>query len=261
MRLTPTDRDRLLIFTAAELARARRARGLRLNVPEATALIADTVCEAARDGRRVVEAAAAAASVLGPDDVLPGVVDIVSEVKVEAVFDDGTRMVVVRNPFGADAVSLGDDAPGAILVAPRSPDASDASGDAPPDVVTLTVVNTGDVPVSITSHFHFFEVNPRLRFDRAAAYGRRLAITAGASLRFDPGAEVSAPLVPIGGARIAIGFAGLVDGPLDAPGAKEAALARAVTQGYLGAGAPESPENSEAPEASEDGSGSQEASS
>lgn len=246
MRLTPTDRDRLLIFTAAELARARRARGLRLNVPEATALIADTVCEAARDGRRVVEAAAAGASVLGPDDVLPGVVDIVSEVKVEAVFDDGTRMVVVRNPFGATAASLGDDAPGAILVAARAPEETAEQRD---DVVTLTVVNTAEVPISITSHFHFFEVNPRLRFDRSAAYGRRLAIPAGASLRFDPGAEVSAPLVPIGGARVAIGFAGLVDGPLDAPGAKEAALDRAAGQGYLGA------------DASEDGSASQEASS
>jgi urease subunit gamma/beta len=103
--------------------------------------------------------------------------------------------------------------------------------------VRLSVVNTGDVPVSITSHFHFFEVNPRLQFDRAAAYGRHLAIPAGAALRFDPGATVEAALVPIGGARVAIGFAGLVDGPLDAPGAKEAALARAAAQGYLGAGA------------------------
>src|SRR3954467_12730065 len=99
MRLTPTDRDRLLIFTAAELARARRARGLRLNVPEATALIADTGCEAAGHGARFVDAAAAGAAVLGHDDVLPGVADIVREVKVEALFDDGTRMVVVRNPF------------------------------------------------------------------------------------------------------------------------------------------------------------------
>lgn len=228
MRLTPTDRDRLLIFTAAELARARRARGLRLNVPEATALIADTVCEAARDGARLVEAAARGASVLGPDDVLPGVVDIVTEVKVEAVFDDGTRMVVVRNPFGPDAPSLGDDAPGAVL-------AGEHVLPEPDGLVRLVVVNTADVPVSITSHFHFFEVNPRLRFDRAASYGMRLAIAAGASLRFDPGVEVQAPLVPIGGARVAIGFAGLVDGPLDAPGAKEAALARAAEQGYLGA--------------------------
>jgi urease subunit gamma/beta len=230
MRLTPTDRDRLLIFTAAELARTRRARGLRLNIPEATALIADTVCEAARDGARLMAAAAAGAAVLGPDDVLPGVVDVVTEVKVEAVFDDGTRMVVVRNPFGA-AAGLGDDAPGAVMPAERP------SSHEPADLVRLSVVNTGDVPVSITSHFHFFEVNPRLQFDRAAAYGRHLAIPAGAALRFDPGATVEAALVPIGGARVAIGFAGLVDGPLDAPSAKEAALARAAAQGYLGAGA------------------------
>jgi urease subunit gamma/beta len=228
MRLTPTERDRLLIFTTAELARARRARGLRLNVPESVAIIADTVCEAARDGARIVDAARAGASVLGPDDVLPGVIDIVTEVKVEAVFDDGTRMVVVRQPFGEAAEGLGDEAPGAVMTAERV-------AESPAGLVHVAVTNTADVPVSITSHFHFFEVNPRLQFDRAAGYGMRLAIPAGASLRFDPGVEVHAPLVPIGGARVAIGFAGLVDGPLDAPGTKEAALARAAAQGYLGA--------------------------
>ncbi len=227
MRLTPTDRDRLLIFTAAELARTRRARGLRLNVPEATALIADTVCEAARDGARLMESAAAGASVLTVDDVLPGVPDIVREVKVEAVFDDGTRMVVVRNPFG-DGGSLGTDAPGAVIAFARRPTP-------PVGLVYLVAINTSDVPVSITSHFHFFEVNPRLSFDRSAAYGMRLAIPAGSALRFEPNVATDAPLVPIGGARVAIGFAGLVDGPLDAPGAREAALARAVEQGYLGA--------------------------
>ena len=118
MRLTPTEQDRLLIFTAAQLARSRRARGLRLNVPEATALIADTVCEAARDGARLLDAARAGASVLGRDDVLPGVTDIVTEVKVEAVFDDGTRLVVVRDPFGSCPSGLGDAAPGAIITAP-----------------------------------------------------------------------------------------------------------------------------------------------
>jgi urease subunit gamma/beta len=228
MRLTPTDRDRLLIFTAAELARARRARGLRLNAPEATALIADTVCEAARDGARLMESAAAGASVLSVDDVLPGVPDIVREVKVEAVFDDGTRMVVVRNPFG-DGGSLGADAPGAVITASRE-------SVAPSGLVHVVTTNTSEVPVSITSHFHFFEVNPRLSFDRAAAYGMRLAIPAGSALRFEPGVATDAPLVPIAGARVAIGFAGLVDGPLDAPGAKQAALARAAAQGYLGAG-------------------------
>jgi urease subunit gamma/beta len=227
MRLTPTDRDRLLIFTAAELARARRARGLLLNVPEAVALIADTVCEAARDGARLMEAAARGAAVLAEADVLPGVPDIVREVKVEAVFDDGTRMVVVRDPFGEGA-GLGDEAPGAVLAAARE-------SLAPAGLVRVMVTNTSEVPVSITSHFHFFEVNPRLSFDRATAYGMRLAIPAGAAQRFEPGVPTEAPLVPIGGARIAIGFAGLVDGPLDAPGAREGALARAAEQGYLGA--------------------------
>ncbi|MFM2078318.1 MAG: hypothetical protein RJA49_2208, partial [Actinomycetota bacterium] len=106
---------------------------------------------------------------------------------------------------------------------------------APAGLEHVTVTNTSEVPVSITSHFHFFEVNQRLDFDRAAAYGMRLAIPAGSAKRFEPGVPTDAPLVPIGGARIAIGFAGLVDGPLDAPGAKEQALARATAQGYLGA--------------------------
>ncbi|WNI29036.1 urease subunit gamma [Streptomyces sp. ITFR-6] len=228
MRLTPSERDRLLLFGAAELARARRARGLRLNVPEATALVADTVCEAARDGRRLAEAIAAARAVLGADDVLPGVADVVTEVQVEAVFDDGSRLAVVTDPIGAGAgTRLGDGAPGALLPAPEHA--------GPEPALRLTVRNTATVPVSVTSHFHFFEANPRLDFDRAAAYGMRLCVPAGSSVRFDPGGAAEVGLVPIGGARIAIGFAGLVDGPLDAPGAKEEALRRAVACGYLGA--------------------------
>ncbi|MGY4979680.1 urease subunit gamma [Streptomyces sp. 900105755] len=224
MRLTPTERDRLLLFGAAELARARRARGLRLNVPEATALIADTVCEAARDGRRLAEAIEAARSVLGPADVLPGVADIVTEVHVEAVFDDGSRLAVVTDPIGGGG--LGEDAPGALLPGPGHAD--------PEAVVRLTVTNTATVPVSVTSHFHFFEANPRLDFDRAAAYGLRLAVPAGSSVRFGPGDSLEVGLVPIGGDRVAIGFAGLVDGPLDTPGAREEALRRAAACGYLG---------------------------
>jgi urease subunit gamma/beta len=224
--LTPTERDRLLIFSAAELARARRKRGLLLNVPEATALVADEVCETARAGGRVAEARQAGQRALGPDDVLPGVADILTEVMVEAVFDDGTRLVVVSDPIGA--VSLGAEAPGALLPAEMAPIEH-------PDMVTVSVTNTAAVPISVTSHFHFFEANPRLRFDRAAAYGRRAAIAAGASVRFDPGATIDVDLTPIGGDRVAIGFAGLVDGPLDAPGARDEALRRARECGYLGA--------------------------
>ncbi len=225
MRLTPTERDRLLLFGAAELARARRARGLRLNVPEATALIADTVCEAARDGRRLAEAIAAAREVLGPDDVLPGVADIVTEVHVEAVFDDGSRLAVVSDPLGG---RLGERAPGALLPGPAHVE--------PAAVVRLTVTNTATVPVSVTSHFHF------LRPTRGStSRGRR---PTGCGSRSPPGPPSLGPgestlevgLLPIGGERTAIGFAGLVDGPLDAPGAREEALRRAAACGYLGAG-------------------------
>ncbi|MFD0415049.1 urease subunit gamma [Streptomyces sp. NPDC127108] len=237
MPLTPTERDRLLLFGAAELARARRARGLRLNVPEATALIADTVCEAARDGLRLAAAIERGRGVLGPDDVLPGVADVVTELQVEAVFDDGTRLAVVGDPFGARPRC--DDAPGAVL--PVSPDVEPVE-----PVVTLTVRNTASVPVSVTSHFHFFEANPRLDFDRAAAYGMRLAVPTGSSTRFDPGGSARVGLVPIGGARVAIGFAGLVDGPLDAPGALRAALRKAAACGYLGAAPSDRPEGTHA---------------
>ncbi|MFD6889800.1 urease subunit gamma [Streptomyces sp. NPDC059957] len=226
MRLTPTERDRLLIFTAAELARARRARGVKLNVPEATALITDTVCEAARDGRRLAEAIAAGRHVLSAEEVLPGVPDVVTSIQVEAVFDDGTRLCVIDDPFRQEG-SLGADAPGAGL-----PGDGEGYGPAAP-TVRLPVRNTSSVPISVTSHFHFFESNPRLAFDRAAAYGTRLAVPAGSSVRFDVGARVVVDLLPIGGARVAIGFAGLVDGPLDAPGAREAALAKARATGYL----------------------------
>ncbi|MFD7416658.1 urease subunit gamma [Kitasatospora purpeofusca] len=234
MQLTPTERDRLLIFTAAELARARRARGLRLNVPEATALISDTVCEAARDGLRLAEAVARGRSVLGADDVLPGVPDLVTEIQVEAVFEDGTRLAVITDPFGGGG--LASDAPGAVLTEDRPE---------PPTrpVRTLAVRNTAEVPVSVTSHYHFFETNPRLAFDRAAAYGMRLAVPAGSSVRFDPDTTVEVGLVPIGGERVAIGFAGLVDGPLDSPRIRREALRRAAERGYLGAEPDHGPEH------------------
>ncbi len=231
MQLTPTERDRLLLFTAAELARARRARGLQLNVPEATALVADTVAEAARDGRRLADAIAAGRAVLAPQDVLPGVADVVRRVEVEAVFDDGTRLAVVDAPFGPRSDDPG--APGAIQRA-QTPAPTWA------DTTEVTVVNEAAVPISVTSHLHFFEVNPRLRFDRAAAWGRRLAVPSGAVVRFEPGKPVPVRLTPIGGERIVIGLAGLVDGPLDAPGALERGLQRAWACGYLdsGEGAP-----------------------
>lgn len=225
MRLTPTERDRLLIAQAASLARSRRDRGLLLNVPETIALVSAEAIEAARDGVRLEEAVARAQTAVSPDEVLPGVADIVRTVKVEAVFDDGTRLVVIPDPVGpADPTHSG---PGQVLPAETSRDPE------PTDSVDIIVVNTSEVPISVTSHWHFFEANPRLRFPRAAAYGRHLAVPAGATIRFEPGTPTTVTLVPIGGKRVLVGFAGLVDGPLDDPGVRTDALRRVVELGYL----------------------------
>ncbi len=224
MHLTPTERDRLLIFSAAELARRRRSAGVLLNVPEATAIVADAVCEAARAGARHAEALAAGCGAVGVSEVLPEVPYVVRSVSVEAVFTDGSRLVVVEAPFG----SVADDAgmPGTVT-------AVDTTTSPAGEPVRVEVENTASVPISVTSHFHFFEVNPRLRFDRAAGYGMHLAVPSGTHVRFEPGTTTTVELTPIAGDRVVVGFAGLVDGPLDAPGARREALARAHACGFL----------------------------
>lgn len=100
------------------------------------------------------------------------------------------------------------------------------------ETATVTVENTGDRPVQVGSHFHFFETNPGLDFDREAAYGMRLDIPAGTAIRFEPGAERDVDLVAIGGNRIVHGMGGLVGGELDDEAVRERAFERAVAQGY-----------------------------
>jgi urease subunit gamma len=100
MRLTPREQDAMLIFVAADVARRRRERGLKLNHPEAVALISEAMIEAARDGRTVTEAAIAGSRVLALDDVMDGVPDLVTLVQVEATFPDGTKLVSCHNPIG-----------------------------------------------------------------------------------------------------------------------------------------------------------------
>jgi urease subunit gamma/beta len=219
MRLLPREQDRLLLFLAAELARKRRARGLRLNQAEAVAVIADEVCEAARDRRSYGDAEAAGYAVLGPGDVADGVPELVRRVEVEALFGDGSRLLVLHDPIAAAGPPERGEPAIEWLATERA----------------LTVANEGDVAVGVTSHFHFFEVNRALRFDRAAAWGMRLAIAPGAKVFFDPGTPREVFLVPIGGARVVRGHAGLADGELDAPGALDAALRLARERGYRGA--------------------------
>ncbi|HVM03879.1 MAG TPA: urease subunit gamma [Acidimicrobiales bacterium] len=99
MRLTPTDVDKLLVSVAAMVARERRGRGLKLNVPEATAVLSSFVLEGARDGRSVADLMAEGRHVLGPDDVMEGVGEMLHEVQVEATFPDGTKLVTIHRPI------------------------------------------------------------------------------------------------------------------------------------------------------------------
>ena len=101
------------------------------------------------------------------------------------------------------------------------------------DTTTVTVANTGDRPVQVGSHFHFFETNRALRFDREGAYGMRLNIPAGTTARFEPGDERAVELVAIGGRRVVRGPNGLADGALDAPEVRETALRRARERGFM----------------------------
>jgi len=226
VELTPSELDRLLIFTASRVAEDRRARGTKLNHPEATALISHAVLEAARDGATHAQAIQAGLTAVKPSELLDGVATMLSGISVEAVFDDGRRLVVIDFPSTPDSSS-----PGSVTRLEPLPALESE------DIVTLAVRNDSTINISVTTHMHFFEVNPRLLFDREAAYGRHLFIQAGEHIDFPAGLTTSVQLVPISGNRILIGFAGLVDGPLDAPGAQAEAMRRARELGYLDGGA------------------------
>ena len=222
MELTPNELDRLLIFNVAQLAQSRRARGVKLNKPEAVALISHAVIESARDGATHSEALQAGLTAVTQSDLLSGVGPLLSGIAVEAVFSDGRRLVVV------DFESTDPDVPGKVTRLEPVVVRTDL------DLTSVVVSNESEIQISVTTHMHFFEVNPKLRFDRIASYGKHLHIPAGENVDFPPGTEVPVNLVPISGNRVLIGFAGLVDGPLDAPGAKEDAVSRARARGYLG---------------------------
>jgi urease subunit gamma/beta len=192
--LTPWEEERLLIFNAAELARRHRAAGMQLNAPEAVALICDAMLEAARAGASYAEVEAAGRAAVEPGDVLPGVRELVSDVRLEVLLEDGTRLIVLLDPIGRGTPS--GDGPGAVRLANVDP--ADPTADL--ERVTVSVENTSRRVVNVSSHFPFERVNARLVFDRAAARRRRLDIPAGSFERWAPGETKSVTLVRYRGA-------------------------------------------------------------
>jgi urease subunit gamma/beta len=182
MKLTPKEQDRLTIFTLAEMARKRRARGIKLNYPEAVALICDEVMEEARAGRSYDEVVAHGMQVLTEEDVMDGVAELASTISVEPLFDDGTKLVVLHRPIRK--VRAATQKP-VIVSEPALPGTITINAGKP--TITLTVTNTSDHPVQITSHMPFWEINKRMQFDRERARGYHLDIPAGGAIRWEPG--------------------------------------------------------------------------
>ncbi|MER6945640.1 urease subunit gamma [Nonomuraea sp. NPDC000554] len=186
MHLTPREQERLTIFTLAELARRRRARGRRLNAPEAIALICDEILELAWDGASLEEVIAAAKAVLTPDEVMDGVPALVAHVQVEALFPNGTALVAVDAPIGPPPA----EGPGAVRLAP-----GDVEINAGRERSTLRITNEGERTVFVSSHFPLSEVNAALTFD-GPPDGLRLGIPAGTATAFRPGETVEVEVIP-----------------------------------------------------------------
>ncbi|MDR6872952.1 MULTISPECIES: urease subunit gamma [Bosea] len=198
MNLTPREKDKLLVAMAAMVARRRLERGVKLNYPEAVALITDYVVEGARDGRSVADLMEAGAHVITADQVMDGIAELIHDVQVEATFPDGTKLVTVHEPIRGSAGRL---KPGEVTTLP-----GDLIMNEGRESLTLTVANSGDRPIQIGSHYHFYEANPALRFERDKARGFRLDIPAGTAVRFEPGQTREVRLVALAGKREVYGF-------------------------------------------------------
>lgn len=225
MHLTPRETEKLMLHYAGHVAQQRLERGLKLNYPEAVAYISMKLLELARDGRTVAELMQAGKKMLTPNQVMDGVAAMIHEIQLEATFPDGTKLVTVHDPVPV----LGGIVPGEII----TKEGTICLNEGRP-TVTLEVTNTADRPIQVGSHFHFFEVNKLLSFDRRAAYGMRPDIPAGTAVRFEPGETKEVTLTTIGGSREGHGLNGLVEGMFDDISVKERAFSEAAARGFKG---------------------------
>lgn len=230
MHLSPRELDKLTLHQAGFLAQKRLARGLRLNHPEAVALIATQLLEFIRDGRSVAELMNLGRQLLGRNQVLPGVPEMIYDVQVEGTFPDGSKLVTVHHPIASENGNLALALSGSFLPVPDAasfppsapeeiPGATQIAGgeielNAGREAVEVTVTNVGDRPIQVGSHYHFIETNPALRFDSTLAYGRRLDIPAGTAVRFEPGETRTVKLVEIAGNKVIRGGNNVANGPV-----------------------------------------------
>lgn len=226
MNLSPTERERLLIFSAAELARRYRAKGIRLSHPEATALICDELMTAAREGLDQPALVELGGCLLSGADVEPGVASLIPFISIEVSMAEGTKLVTVFDPIIEDSPEDAGIVPGELF-----PASGDIEINVGRDLSDIDVVNRGDRTIQVRSHAHFFEVNRSLEFDRERAYGMRLDVPSGVGVKFEPGVSKVIRLVSYAGDRRVRGFANLVDGELDDTKIRQAALARASARG------------------------------
>ncbi len=249
MHLSPREIDKLLLHNAGCVAQKRLARGLRLNYPESVALISAQLLEFIRDGRSVAELMDLGRQFLGRRQVMSGVPEMIAEVQVEGTFPDGTKLVTVHHPIVAEDGDLslalygsflpvpdlsrfaGDGAAESMEAGECLPAAGEMELNAGRAAIHLEVVNLGDRPIQVGSHYHFMETNSQLKFDRAQAYGKRLDIPAGAAVRFEPGDTKTVSLIDIAGNRVIRGGNNLADGPVN-DDSKAIALKRVADLGF-----------------------------
>ncbi|KAG2406868.1 Urease protein [Vigna angularis] len=230
MKLSPREIEKLDLHNAGYLAQKRLARGLRLNYVETVALIATQILEFVRDGEKTVaQLMSIGRELLGRKQVLPAVRHLVESVQVEATFRDGTKLVTIHDPIASENGNLELALFGSFLPVPSLDKFTENEEDhrIPGQIIfrgenlilnpgrraiILRVVNKGNRPIQVGSHYHFIEVNPDLIFDRRKAYGMRLNIAAGNATRFEPGECKSVVLVSIGGSKIIRGGNNIADG-------------------------------------------------
>jgi urease subunit gamma/beta len=244
MRLSPKEIEKLMLHNAGFLAQKRYARGLKLNYVETVALLSAQLLEFIREGRSVAELMDLGKQMLGFEDVMPGVADMLPEVQVEGTFPDGTKLITVHQPISNEKGDPETALHGSGLTRQHGVIEVDNQSSPTPgeticlegeielnagrEVCIITVLNHGDRPIQVGSHYPFFETNPCLLFDREKAFGKRLNIAAGTAVRFEPGESKQVELVDVGGTKTIRGGNALAQ----SASSKEAALSKAVAAGF-----------------------------